>query len=397
MVKELLTVTVRDEKWFEENAPEDSMQSSAFPYGKKIEVEEIQDTQDTQDTLHYDYKCKDGWNYKKKWLILEGSEEDLFGETSESLPAETEKETELHHIETKSGETCKEEDVPKGKDSLKQFWTYVLNNENPNMVCTGKQHEDYCMQQCPYRKGLLCCIQLTHNELKQDDHQAMKDQARVQLGLLAAPQNRESEPVSKTDYYTKKDDKGKEELLIPECCVKEIFNPTTEYIYARMLRNRPNMSIMTMLIYIQNVLLFGLKKYGKNTWQKVPEAKARYLSAWYRHLSVPNITDLDPDSGLPHESHALCNIMFLLYFEIQESNHSKHPIKSVDDFIMDTVDKVAIGYMHGVFSQNTVDKVRVDLGGYKSEQLEQSNRDFELMLERDILGRDRLGRDKDGN
>lgn len=61
------------------------------------------------------------------------------------------------------------------------------------------------------------------------------------------------------------------------------------------------------------VLEFGAKKYDENNWKKglktteIVESLIRHISAYLRG------EDNDPESGLPHSGHIMCNAMFLSY------------------------------------------------------------------------------------
>lgn len=67
---------------------------------------------------------------------------------------------------------------------------------------------------------------------------------------------------------------------------------------------------------ILRVLEFGAKKYDRDNWRKVPDAKRRYMSAALRHLIAHARGEaLDPESGLSHLAHAGCCILFLLEVE----------------------------------------------------------------------------------
>lgn len=64
------------------------------------------------------------------------------------------------------------------------------------------------------------------------------------------------------------------------------------------------------------VLTFGVRKYSPNGWRTVPNAKERYLAALLRHLHALSVGEtLDPESGLRHIDHALCNVAFLAELE----------------------------------------------------------------------------------
>ena len=62
------------------------------------------------------------------------------------------------------------------------------------------------------------------------------------------------------------------------------------------------------------ILTFGANKYGVNNWQKVEED--RYFAALMRHLVASRLGESnDSESGLSHLSHAMCNVLFLLWIE----------------------------------------------------------------------------------
>ncbi len=64
------------------------------------------------------------------------------------------------------------------------------------------------------------------------------------------------------------------------------------------------------------VLMYGLIKYARDNWQKVPDPERRYYNAAMRHLtSWHEGESLDPESGLPHLAHAACCLLFLRWFE----------------------------------------------------------------------------------
>lgn len=73
------------------------------------------------------------------------------------------------------------------------------------------------------------------------------------------------------------------------------------------------------LLAVAAVLSYGAQKYAEDSWQTVPDGKRRYEDAYYRHMNARALGEVyDPESGLPHRAHELCNLMFILYFEFQE-------------------------------------------------------------------------------
>lgn len=67
------------------------------------------------------------------------------------------------------------------------------------------------------------------------------------------------------------------------------------------------------------VLTYGAQKYKEDSWQTVPDGKARYEAALDRHLNDWKRGEAcDPESGLPHLAHAACNALFILWFELQD-------------------------------------------------------------------------------
>jgi hypothetical protein len=64
------------------------------------------------------------------------------------------------------------------------------------------------------------------------------------------------------------------------------------------------------------VLTFGAKKYAPNSWQTVPNGKARYLDALIRHLEAYRAGEVyDKESGIMHLAHLLTNTAFLIHLD----------------------------------------------------------------------------------
>lgn len=73
------------------------------------------------------------------------------------------------------------------------------------------------------------------------------------------------------------------------------------------------------------VLTYGAQKYARDSWQHVPNARQRYMDAVDRHLNSLNDGEIrDMESGLPHIFHAICNLMFVAWFDIKSGTILKH-------------------------------------------------------------------------
>lgn len=70
---------------------------------------------------------------------------------------------------------------------------------------------------------------------------------------------------------------------------------------------------------LAKIMTYGVNKYGAPSgWESVPNMENRYFSALMRHLSAyKQGEERDSESGHYHLSHALCNVVFLLWKELQ--------------------------------------------------------------------------------
>jgi hypothetical protein len=75
---------------------------------------------------------------------------------------------------------------------------------------------------------------------------------------------------------------------------------------------------LDVLSDVVDVLTFGATKYAPDNWQHVPQPRSRYLAACMRHLvSYQTGEALDRETGKHHLAHAICCLVFLLWFERQ--------------------------------------------------------------------------------
>lgn len=67
------------------------------------------------------------------------------------------------------------------------------------------------------------------------------------------------------------------------------------------------------ILELGKVLSYGAEKYDSNNWMKGIE-HSRLFAACLRHMYAYKLgQETDPESGLSHLSHAMCNIMFLIW------------------------------------------------------------------------------------
>ena len=65
---------------------------------------------------------------------------------------------------------------------------------------------------------------------------------------------------------------------------------------------------------IVKILTYGAHKYAPNSWQKLDNGINRYYAALLRHLFAWRKGEVvDKESNINHLSHAITNLMFLLY------------------------------------------------------------------------------------
>ena len=99
---------------------------------------------------------------------------------------------------------------------------------------------------------------------------------------------------------------------------------------------KPRMDLISSkaMVELAKVLTFGAKKYASHNWRH-GIAYSRIIAAIMRHVTAYNDGEtLDPETGLSHIAHALCECMFLLEFE------QTHP--EMDDRYKEVKAKVAV-------------------------------------------------------
>jgi hypothetical protein len=83
---------------------------------------------------------------------------------------------------------------------------------------------------------------------------------------------------------------------------------------------KPRMDLVSPLALLElgKVLAYGVVKYNDHNWRENGGLDwSRPLAALHRHLLAwQGGEDIDPESGLPHLAHAMCNAMFLLEYQL---------------------------------------------------------------------------------
>lgn len=74
------------------------------------------------------------------------------------------------------------------------------------------------------------------------------------------------------------------------------------------------------VLAIGDILTYGAKKYQKYNWTRGIKYTRIYASALRHMLRWYGGEDIDPESGLPHLSHAATNLMFLVSY----TSHAKY-------------------------------------------------------------------------
>lgn len=107
-----------------------------------------------------------------------------------------------------------------------------------------------------------------------------------------------------------------------------------------MLSHLPAGQIETVM----QVLDHGAKKYSRNNWQK--GGFHVYASAALRHVFARIRGEkIDRESGLPHLAHAVCCLLFLMWFDDRDAEKQRVRRAIHNSFLdNDNTEKVADNY-----------------------------------------------------
>jgi hypothetical protein len=67
---------------------------------------------------------------------------------------------------------------------------------------------------------------------------------------------------------------------------------------------------------VVDVLGMGVQKYSEGNWKHVKNGEERYFDAAMRHITARERGEInDRESGLPHLAHAVCCLLFWMWFD----------------------------------------------------------------------------------
>lgn len=115
---------------------------------------------------------------------------------------------------------------------------------------------------------------------------------------------------------------------------------------------KPRMGLLPprALESVAEVLTFGAQKYLPNNWKYVENGPERYLDAALRHITAYMRGEYyDNETYLPHLSHALCCLMFIVDLELEKEEIDS---EAMFDY---GCDECGSGYSTGDFEVRTTD------------------------------------------
>jgi Domain of unknown function (DUF5664) len=83
-------------------------------------------------------------------------------------------------------------------------------------------------------------------------------------------------------------------------------------------QGKPDLTLLPYkaLVRVTRVMEFGCKKYARDNWRLVEDARRRYIGAGMRHLFDAKDGEMyDEESGLYLLAHAACDALFALDLE----------------------------------------------------------------------------------
>lgn len=75
---------------------------------------------------------------------------------------------------------------------------------------------------------------------------------------------------------------------------------------------------------VAQVMTVGAKKYSPDNWMHVPSGERRYFEAAIRHITARQLGEInDPETKLPHLAHAVCCLLFWMWFDTKKRRGHK--------------------------------------------------------------------------
>lgn len=104
-------------------------------------------------------------------------------------------------------------------------------------------------------------------------------------------------------------------------------DPSTGAVKADGEKPRMDLVPVYPIQQLGQVLTYGANKYSERNWEAGMDWGRPYAAAQRHLMSWWSGEDLDPESGISHLSHALCNIAFLLEFVDKQKGTDSRPIQ----------------------------------------------------------------------
>lgn len=100
--------------------------------------------------------------------------------------------------------------------------------------------------------------------------------------------------------------------------------------------DKPRMSLIDSYAMeeLAKVLTFGAKKYAAHNWRKGLKI-SECLDSMQRHINAynnPHMEDTDPETGLSHMAHVMCNAMFILWLQTHKRDFDDRFPKHLDKY-----------------------------------------------------------------
>ena len=99
-----------------------------------------------------------------------------------------------------------------------------------------------------------------------------------------------------------------------------MVKPSTDFVKNDSGKLEWSLMPFAQLEDVVRVLMNGAKKYSVDNWKKCDDTK-RYEDALMRHVVAYVKGDkVDSEDNISHLAHAVCNCLFLMYFDKEKSN-----------------------------------------------------------------------------